>query len=169
MPRSPKNPSIRQSLAKKPVWQSSPVNSDDEDDECARLDSGEEPQLTHARLLEKALLITEQWYKSKNTQKGYALYVREGKKFVEEWDTEHAEAADVEMKDGTVESTLDSPQLDQASSSSNDLILSHIFDKIGEHTPTALQLYTADKCKQQKQTFSVAEGIHSAFKLYFKR
>jgi hypothetical protein len=51
---------------------------------CARLDSGEEPQLTHAGLLEKALLTTEQWYKSKNTQKGYVSHVREKKKFVEE-------------------------------------------------------------------------------------
>jgi hypothetical protein len=97
------------------------------------------------------------------------LHVRGGKKFVEEWDTEHAEAADVEMEDGTVESTLDSPQLDQASSSSNVLIHSHVFDEIGEHTPMALQLYTADKCERQKWTFSVAEGIRSAFKLYLER
>jgi hypothetical protein len=73
------------------------------------------------------------------------------------------------MEDGTVESTSNSPQLDQASSSSNVLILGRIFDEIGEHTPTALQLYTADKCEQQKQTFSVAEDIRSAFKLYFER
>jgi hypothetical protein len=69
MPRSPKNPSVYQLLAKKPVQQSSPVNLDDKDNECARLDSGEEPQLICAGLLEKALLMTEQWYKFKNIQK----------------------------------------------------------------------------------------------------
>jgi hypothetical protein len=169
MPRTNLKKSPRQSIPKKPAQRSSSIGLEDEDNPLPELDGGEEPELTSAGLLEKAVLTTDQWYKSKNTQKGYASYVKGGKKFVEEWDKEHAEATDVEIEDGAVESTSDSPQPDLSPSSSNSLILSRVFDEIGVHTPTALQLYTAYKCELQKRTFSVAEGIRSAFKLYFER
>jgi hypothetical protein len=49
------------------------------------------------------------------------------------------------------------------------LQLGDAFDKIGEKTSMALCLYTADKCEQLGQSFAVAEGMRSAFKLYFER
>jgi hypothetical protein len=43
------------------------------------------------------------------------------------------------------------------------------FDTIGAHTPTALQLLTAYKCDHLGRQFETAEGLRSAFKLYWER
>jgi hypothetical protein len=52
-------------------------------------------------LHQQSLLMTEQWYKSKNTQKGYTSHVWGGKQFVKDWDVEHKEEED---NDGAVPS-----------------------------------------------------------------
>jgi hypothetical protein len=118
-------------------------------------------------LHQQTLLTTEQWYKSKNTQKGYASHVRGGKQFVKDWDAEHEE----ETEDPNSEEDEDGIEAGSSSlqSSPNSLRLGKVFDEIGENTPTALRLYTADKCEQLGRSFSVAEGTRSAFKLYFER
>jgi hypothetical protein len=42
------------------------------------------------------------------------------------------------------------------------------FDSIGAQTPTALQLLMAYKCDHLGQQFEMAEGLRSAFKLYWE-
>ena len=43
------------------------------------------------------------------------------------------------------------------------------FDNISAQTPTVLQLLTAYKCDHLGQQFETADGLHSAFKLYWER
>ncbi|KAJ3728928.1 hypothetical protein C8R42DRAFT_750386 [Lentinula raphanica] len=95
---------------------------------------------------------TEDWYKSSSTKKGYAGYVKSGKKWVLEW-AANANFDASEDADNSVDTEG----------------LAHAFDSISKYTPMALRLLTAYKCDHQGLKFSTAEGIRSAFKDYFER
>ncbi|KAJ3759479.1 hypothetical protein EV360DRAFT_69470 [Lentinula raphanica] len=107
---------------------------------------------TASQLLLHSHQTTEDWYKSSNTKKGYAGYVKSGKKWILEW------AANTEM---------DSEDSGQSAADTEGL--AHGFDSISKYTPMALRLLTAYKCDHQGNKFSTAEGIRSAFKDYFER
>jgi len=98
-------------------------------------------------LLNHSQQTTDEWYKSVRTKKGYASYVKSGKKWLAEW---------------VAEDRLD----DQESEESN---FAGAFDNLTSQTPTALRLLTAYKCDHQGRAFATAEGLRSAFKHYFER
>ncbi|KAJ3752488.1 hypothetical protein EV360DRAFT_88707 [Lentinula raphanica] len=108
-----------------------------------------------SQLLSHSYQTTEDWYKSSNTKKGYAGYVKSGKKWVLEW------AANANVDAGE--------DVEEAQNSVDTEGLAHAFDSISKYTPMALRLLTAYKCDHQGLKFSTAEGIRSAFKDYFER
>ncbi|KAJ6456576.1 hypothetical protein DFH09DRAFT_847576, partial [Mycena vulgaris] len=85
---------------------------------------------------------TEEWYKSQSTKKGYANYVKGGKKWLVDWNAEG--------------------RLD-------DEISADAFDNIGAETPLALRALTAYKCEHLERGFVTVDGLRSAFKDYFER
>ncbi|KAJ7087564.1 hypothetical protein B0H15DRAFT_982779 [Mycena belliarum] len=93
-------------------------------------------------LLNNSQQTTDEWYKSKRTKKGYANYVKSGKKWLVDW---------------TAEGRLD------------DEISADAFDEITAETPLALRALTAYKCEHLERGFASAEGLRSAFKDYFER
>ncbi|KAF7333246.1 hypothetical protein MSAN_02426700 [Mycena sanguinolenta] len=95
-----------------------------------------------ASLLNNSQQTTDEWYKSPRTKKGYANYVKSGKKWLVDW---------------TAEDRL------------GDEISADAFDNITAETPLALRALVAYKCEHLKRGFSSAEGIRSAFKDYFER
>jgi hypothetical protein len=101
-------------------------------------------------LLRQSLLTTDEWYKSSKTTKAYAAYVKSGKKFLESWEEE-----------GSTDIPSNEPE-DQST-------FAGAFDEINSKTPIALRLLTAYKCDHQGKGFATAEGLRSAFKLYFER
>src|SRR5215510_10092656 len=100
-------------------------------------------------LLSQSLQTMDDWYKSVWKKKGYANYIKNGKKLLEEWMVEgrkHAEG-------GLVASRLDSdPDADRSE-------LGQAFDKINKHMLTALHLVMAYKCEHLGQAFATAEGL----------
>ncbi|KAF7374193.1 hypothetical protein MSAN_00301200 [Mycena sanguinolenta] len=94
-----------------------------------------------ASLLSNSQQTTDKWYKSPRTKKGYANYVKSGKKWLVDW---------------TAEDRL------------GDEISADAFDNITAETPLALRALVAYKCEHLKREFSSAEGIRSAFKDYFE-
>jgi hypothetical protein len=104
-------------------------------------------------LLGQSQLTTDEWYKSPKTTKAYVGYVKSGKKFLESWAEDPA---------GDVGGGNDSDPEDRS-------IFAGAFDEITSRTPIALRLLTAYKCDHQGHGFSTAEGLRSAFKLYFER
>lgn len=117
------------------------------------LGAAENPHPTVASLDSSSRLTAEQWYRSKNTTKTYAAYVKAGKEWLASWAKEGREALEGEFQgDG-----VGVPELGNA------------LDTIGEHTPTALRMLTAFKCDHQEKKFSTAEGLRSSFKSYFER
>lgn len=107
-------------------------------------------------LIDSSRLTTEQWYRSKNTTKAYAGYVKAGKLWLETWAKEPRDA----MADE--ESQLGTGMAEERSTFLN------AFDSIGEHTATALHMLTAFKCDHKGKKFATAEGVRSAFKSYFQ-
>ena len=103
-----------------------------------------------SRLLDHTRQTTDDWYKSSRTKKGYAGYVKSGKKWVFEW-------AGAQMEPDAQSSTDESEGLALA------------FDSLSKNTPLALRLLTAFKCDHNGKGFATAEGIRSAFKDYFER
>ncbi|KAF8825648.1 hypothetical protein HHX47_DHR6000236 [Lentinula edodes] len=103
-----------------------------------------------SRLLDHSRQTTDDWYKSLNTKKGYAGYVKSGKKWILEWA-------------GKARTDLD------GQSATDTEGLTYGFESISKYTPMALRLLTAYKCDHQGNKFSTAEGIRSAFKDYFER
>jgi hypothetical protein len=89
--------------------------------------------------------------------KAYASYVQSGKAFLETWVEEECVNLDFRLKD-----MANSVQEERS-------IFQGAFDIIGSQTPVALRLLTAYKCDHQGKGFLTAEGIQSAFKLYFER
>jgi hypothetical protein len=165
MPKVKKTPESRTRRHNQTTQPSRASSVASDDDNLLTLAGPSTP--SRSGLHQQTLLTTEQWYKSKNTQKGYASHVRGGKQFVKDWDAEHEE----EAEDPNGEEGEDGIEAGSSSlrSSPNSLRLGKVFDEIGENTPTALRLYTADKCERLGRSFSVAEGTRSAFKLYFER
>lgn len=108
------------------------------------------PEPSTSALLSQSLETTEEWYKSKRTKKGYANYLKAGKKWLEDWTSEAREDSDDDSDFGA-------PNLKGA------------FDSITEYTPIALRLLVAFKCDHNGLGFTTAEGIRSAFKDYFER
>ncbi|KAE9390676.1 hypothetical protein BT96DRAFT_945947 [Gymnopus androsaceus JB14] len=103
-----------------------------------------------SRLLNHTRQTTDDWYKSSRTKKGYARYVKSGKKWVFEW-------AGAQMEPDAQSSTDELEGLALA------------FDLLSKNTPLALRLLTAFKCDHNGKGFATAEGIWSAFKDYFER
>ena len=101
-------------------------------------------------LLSQSLLTTDEWYKSSKTTKAYAAYVKSGKKFLESWEEE-----------GSTDISSNEPE--------DPSTFAGAFDEINSKTPIALRLLTAYKCDHQGKGFATAEGLRSAFKLYFER
>ncbi|KAJ6532615.1 hypothetical protein B0H19DRAFT_1383964 [Mycena capillaripes] len=99
-------------------------------------------QRVHAGVTRKGQQTTDEWYKSSRTKKGYANYVKSGKKWLVDW---------------TAEGRLD------------DEISADAFDSITDQTPLALRALTAYKCEHLERGFASAEGLRSAFKDYFER
>lgn len=115
-------------------------------------------QLTAASLDSASRMTAEQWYRSANTTKAYAGYVKGGKKFLDDWTREGRETAPGE------ESQQDDMEIPEERSA-----FRNAFDCIGEHTPTALRMLTTFKCDHEGKKFATAEGLRSAFKAYFER
>ena len=166
MPRAVKTPITRRKHSKGTTIRSSPapsVASDGDDFDDSPSQPG--PSTPSRRdLHQQTQLTTEEWYKSKNTQKLYASHVKGGMQFVKDWDAEHEEdEEDIQEKD------MDGTAAASGRSTANSLRLGDAFEKVGEKTPMALRLYTADKCERLSRSFAVAEGTRSAFKLYFER
>ncbi|KAJ6590741.1 hypothetical protein B0H10DRAFT_803701 [Mycena sp. CBHHK59/15] len=92
-------------------------------------------------LLNKGTETADQWYKSARPKKGYANYVKAGKKWL-------------------VECSADG-RLD-------DEIPADAFDNVTEETPIALRALTAYKCEHMQSAFASTEGLRSAFKDYFE-
>ncbi|KAJ3828168.1 hypothetical protein F5880DRAFT_1672711 [Lentinula raphanica] len=134
-----KNPHMRTSLETAPTAAG-----------CGESGSGNP---TASQLLSHSHQTTEDWYKSSNTKKGYAGYVKSGKKWILEWASANNE--------------VDSEDSGQSAADTEGL--AHGFDSISKYTPMALRLLTAYKCDHQGNKFSTAEGIRSAFKDYFER
>jgi hypothetical protein len=105
-------------------------------------------------LLNHTRLTSDEWYKSPRTTKVYANYVRSGKAWLEEW-TQEARCG--------LEGEQDRDNVPEERS-----LFAGAFDKICTHTPTVLRLLTAYKCDHLGHGFSTAEGLRSAFKLYFE-
>jgi hypothetical protein len=103
-------------------------------------------------LLARTKLTTDEWYKSSNTTKAYANYVKSGKTFLKDW-AEEGRLSPAGQNDGPEDCSA----------------ISEAFDTIGSLTPIALKLLTVFKCDHQGKGFSTAEGLRSAFKLYFER
>jgi hypothetical protein len=80
-----------------------------------------------ASLLQDSQQTTDEWYKSSRTKKGYANYVKSGKKWLVDW---------------TAEGRLD------------DEISADAFDTITEQTPLALRALTAYKCEHLERGFA---------------
>lgn len=117
------------------------------------LGTAETARPTAASLDSSSRLTAEQWYRSKNTTKTYAAYVKAGKKWLASWAEEGRETLEGEFQgDGA-----GVPEL------------ANSFDTIGEHTPTALRMLTAFKCDHEEKKFATAEGLRSSFKSYFER
>jgi hypothetical protein len=98
-------------------------------------------------LLNHSQQTMDEWYKLVRTKKGYASYVKSGKKWLAEW---------------VAEDRLD----DQESEESN---FAGTFDSLTSQTLTVLRLLTAYKCDHQGRAFTTAEGLQSTFKHYFER
>jgi hypothetical protein len=113
-------------------------------------DKGPNVEPSASTLLNHSQQTTEEWYKSVRTKKGYASYVKSGKKWLAEWVAE--DRLDDEESEGFVQSSF-----------------AGAFDSITSQTPTALRLLTAYKCDHQGRAFATAEGLRSAFKHYFER
>jgi hypothetical protein len=102
-------------------------------------------------LLNHTQVTTEEWFKSKATTKAYASYVRSGKAWLKAF-----------VEEGRVSS-------EEMNSNEGRSQFACAFDTIGEWTPMALRLLIAYKCDHIGRGFSTAEGLRSAFKLYFER
>lgn len=113
------------------------------------------PDPSVSSLLDRSRLTTDEWYKSKRTTKAYANYVKNGKSFLATWVQDSEECSEGE-------------ELDMVASEER-AVYSGAFDNITDKTPTALRLLMAYKCDHQGKGFSTAEGLRSAFKLYFER
>ncbi|KAG6847913.1 hypothetical protein H0H93_004984 [Arthromyces matolae] len=107
---------------------------------------------TAASLLSQSKQTTDDWYKSARTKKGYATYVKSGKKLLADWSCE-----DIPDSNPNTMEHMDRTGLADA------------FDSISENTPIALRLLVAYKCEHLGRGFATAEGIRSAFKDYFER
>jgi hypothetical protein len=110
---------------------------------------------TIADLLSQSRLTTEEWYRSARTTRAYANYVKNGKAFLEAWANEGRLDVDGVGQLGGVHEGRSA--------------LSGAFDNISDRTPTALRLLLAYKCDHEAKGFATAEGLRSAFKLYFER
>ena len=106
-------------------------------------------------LLDHTRMTTDQWYKSTKTTKSYVNYVKGGKEWLESWIKESRQCLEDEDVMGEV--------------SEERSVFAGAFDKISAHTATALQLLTAYKCDHLGRQFETAEGLRSAFKLYWER
>jgi hypothetical protein len=113
------------------------------------------PDPSPSSLLDQSRLTTDEWYKSKRTTKAYANYVKNGKSFLATWVQDSEECSEGEGLDHVA--------------SEERAVYSGAFDNITDKTPTALRLLMAYKCDHQGKGFSTAEGLRSAFKLYFER
>jgi hypothetical protein len=110
---------------------------------------------TAAQLLSQSQQTMDEWYKSVQTKKGYANYVKSGKEWLVEW------AKKPELS-GRME---DNFKVDD----NLEMNLAKVFDSITEQTPVALWMLISYKCDHQGRGFVMAEGIHSAFKHYSER
>ncbi|KIM83636.1 hypothetical protein PILCRDRAFT_7050 [Piloderma croceum F 1598] len=81
--------------------------------------------------------------------------LREEWKRVEKWTKEGREGLEEEQETGEVPEERS--------------LFAGAFDNIGAQTPTALRLLTAYKCDHLDRQFEMAEGLRSAFKLYWER
>jgi hypothetical protein len=110
-------------------------------------------------LLNHTRLTTDEWYKAAKTTKAYANYVKNGKAFLQSWaaDSDGSTSLGGEEESGIVDNAGERSAFSGA------------FDSIGSQTPIALRLFAAYKCDHQGKGFSTAEGMRSAFKLYFER
>ena len=108
-----------------------------------------------SELLDRTRMTTDQWYKSVKTTKSYANYVKSGKEWLEKWTKEGRQGLEEERETGEVPEER--------------FLFAGAFDDIGAHTPTALRLLTAYKCDHLGRQFETAEGLRSAFKLYWER
>ncbi|KAG5633499.1 hypothetical protein H0H81_007285, partial [Sphagnurus paluster] len=112
------------------------------------------PAPTAAQLLSQSQQTTDTWYKAVRIKKGYANYVKSGKKLLQEW---NAKQRTDEVNEGaSEEEATERTELGEA------------FNVVSDKTPTALRLLVAYKCNHQGCGFSTAEGIRSAFKDYFE-
>jgi hypothetical protein len=113
-----------------------------------------QPAPSASVLLNHSQETTEEWYRSPRTKKGYANYVKSGKDWLKTW---------------VAEGGLDDDVGNGPEDGQQRLRFADAFDKITAQTPTALRLLTAYKCDHNGLGFSTAEGLWSAFKLYFER
>ncbi|KAL6299998.1 hypothetical protein BKA93DRAFT_753048 [Sparassis latifolia] len=115
-----------------------------------------------SELLQHSDLTTEQWYKSKNTQKVYVNYVKSGKAWLVQWVNEGQKEVDSRP------SSTEGEQSGECSIPEEHSMFAGAFDKISEHTPMVLCLLMAYKCDHEKHGYATTEGLHSTFKEYFE-
>ena len=121
-------------------------------------------QLTMSDLLNKSKQTTEEWLHRPRTKQAYASHVKAGKAWLDDWAT-FSKNLHVERDQARNEEETPRPEENPTINPA----LADAFDKVGEHTPTALRLFTFFKCEQNGCKFSTAEGIRSAFKDYFEQ
>lgn len=107
-----------------------------------------------AALFDSSRMTTEQWYRSKNTTRAYAGYVKAGKVWLDEWAKEPRDDEESQLRTSMPEERS---------------IFLKAFDSIGEHTPSALHMLTVFKCDHLGLKFATAEGLRSSFKSYFQQ
>jgi hypothetical protein len=149
MARAPRESSPAQALKQKRKRSSTKASASSD---TQSTDASAEPP-SASQLLSQSLQTTGEWFKSVRTKKGYANYVKNGKKLLAEWTTDGRMDQD---DGGFVGVDSDREGLGRA------------FDSITEHTPTALRLIMAYKCEHLGRAFSTAEGLRSAFKHFFE-
>lgn len=113
-------------------------------------------QPTAAVLNGTSRMTVAEWFRAKSMTRTYESYLKAGKLWLAEWTGEDREAVPGEYR----EEGVDVPEVRS--------VFSNVFDTIGEHTPTALRMFTAFKCDHQGKGFATAEGLRSAFKSYFE-
>lgn len=152
-PRSPRKATTTRGCAKKTVLATSTATLP-----APTRNTSEEPSASE--LLNHSQQTTDEWYKSVRTKKGYANYVKSGKKWLEDW-----------IADGRLEDTDETGE-DGTNGEAQTVERSNFkgaFDKITSETAVALRLLTAYKCDHLGRGFATAEGLRSAFKHYFER
>lgn len=104
---------------------------------------------------ERSQQTIDNWYRSKNTTKAYAGYVRAGFKWVEAF----TDATRFDL-DGSQATLMDPEQR---------MKLRGALETPGEWSPMALRAFIASKCDYDTKKYSTAEGIRAAFKNYWEQ